>query len=660
MSSETRDVYMNRLQQTIYYAGARDIRLIGARRFGKTDGTIGPAVGRVTQSMPQGGGIWAGNSRKQLLTRTVPATISAIERFWGWKEGTHFWWGRPPAKLDIPSPIVKPKDWSNVISFYNGFVWHLVSLAVTGSANSLTVNFIIIDEAKFASKKKIDAEMMPALSGQVHPMADPRFSARNPYYKGTLFASDAALTQRDNWMEKEEEKCDIPIESGPFKGRTPRDLQRELDQYAGRVMFFNELMRRAKKEGHGIRVVTPQKREEIRMAVCACMERTGAFRILPVPGVSKRNVEMLVAYKVVTPEDAELLFDHEFLLTREEWAELRVLRDSRGYREHVNALRCNTFAFYRASTIDNIDIVGEDYIARMKRDLPPLVFMVSILNEKKSHASDGFYSRLDIENVHGYVPEDCPAVDRAFRTKTASRVIGGQRVETQYEAPDFTALGKENSCATDGDVAPGLPLYIAFDYNANINWVVTGQLRHDPQCNREALMVLSSMYVKYERKLRELCRDWCRYYEPHRRMCKTVTYFYDSTAKFRAYAVEGQQDFKDIVIEELTRAGCEVNPVDMGRPADHVGKYKDINESLAGVSWPFVRINRENNEALIIALENTEVKTGYRGFEKQKGGEKLTETDSDPLELRTDGTDAFDVLLLGVKYYLQDGYFFCL
>lgn len=167
-----RDVYMNPLQQTMYYAGARDNRLLAARRFGKTDGSLGPQTGRVVQSMPQGAGIWMGNSTKQLLTRTVPATFAAIERFWGLQEGRDFWWGQPPKKLGIPRPIIKPKDWSRCISFYNGFVWHLVSLEVRGSANSLTVNYLMGDECRFMSKAKIDAEVMPTLSGITHPLGD--------------------------------------------------------------------------------------------------------------------------------------------------------------------------------------------------------------------------------------------------------------------------------------------------------------------------------------------------------------------------------------------------------------------------------------------------------------------------------------------------------
>ena len=647
----TRDVYMNALQQTMYYAGARDNRLEAARRFGKTDGSMGPQSGRVVQSMPQGAGIWLGNSTKQLLTRTVPATIAAIERFWGWREGQHFWWGQPPKKLGIPRPVIKPKDWSRCISFYNGFVWHLISLEVRGSANSLTVNYIMGDECRFMSKAKIDAEVMPTLSGITHPMGDWRFTEQNPYYKGTFFASDAALSQRDNWMEKEEQKCDIVLEHGPFKGKTSRELQDELTRYAQRVIFYNELMRTAKKSGHEVIVTDATKRDEIRLIANGCIERTGVFRMLPNPGINKQNVDMLVNYNVIRADDARLLFNYEYLISHEEYFEMQMIKDSPTYKKHINELRCNTFAFWRASTLDNIDLLGVDYIAKMKRDLPPVVFAISILNMKKQHASDGFYSKLDIEHLHGYVPESCPAVDDAMHLKIASSVIGGQKVTTDYLTPDFGELQKVKTCRMDGDCLDDKELFIAFDYNANINWVVTGQVYHSPDLGRDALHVLSSMFVKNDRKLRELVQDWCRYYAPHKAKNRRVTYFYDHTAKYRGYALAGQEDFKDAVIDELRKGGWEVNAVYMGQAPAHEMKHKDINEALAGIAYPFIRFNTENNEALIVAMENTAVRIGYDGFKKDKSKEKYVETEVDPLELRTDGTDAFDSLFWGVKYF---------
>lgn len=659
--AERREVYMNPIQQRIYYAGAKHIRAICSRRFGKTDGIIGPQSGRVTSSMPQGAGIWAGNSRKQLFTRTVPATLAAIERFWGWREGQHFWWGQPPSKLNIPRPIIKPKDWSHCITFFNGFVWHLVSLEVRGSANSMTVNYFILDEARFIKKEKFDAEVQATLSGIIHPMGDPRFSDQNPYYKGTLFVSDAAISQKENWMEREEEQNKAVIETGEFAGKTSKELQDKLDEYANKVMFFNELFRTAKKTGHSVITVSEEKREEIRLVASCCYERKGVFKMLPKPGVNKQNIDMLVNYKVISSNDAELLFNHEYLITKDEYLEFRMIERSDKFKKYIKKLQCNTFAFYRASTLDNIDLLGADYIADMKRSLPPVIFAISILNMKKKHSSDGFYSLLDIENTHGYVPSDCPAIEMSMQKKKASTDIGGRMIETDFVTPNFAELQNMNkNCTMDGDVQSNLPLHIAFDYNANINWVVTGQVYHCPEARGDALYTLSSMYAKNERKLGELCKDWCRYYAPHKNTCRQVNYYYDSTAKFRGYAIEGQQDFKDLVTDVLTQNGWEVNAIDMGRPAEHSLKFKDINEALAGVSYPAVRFNVDNNEALIVAMENTEVQNGYNGFKKNKALEKLAETEDSPLQFRTDGTDAWDVLFMGVKYFQHNLEGFCL
>jgi len=193
-------------------------------------------------------------------------------------------------------------------------------------------------------------------------------------------------------------------------------------------------------------------------------------------------------------------------------------------------------------------------------------------------------------------------------------------------------------------------LFIALDYNANINWVVTGKIG-ETERGGECLYTLSSMFVKNERKLEALMRDWCKYYAPHRKKNNHVTYFYDATAKFRAYASEEQKDFKDIVIAALRSGGWEVTPVDMGTPMEHQAKFQDINEGLSEHGRLAVRFNEENNQDLIVALEHATIKVGYNGFKKDKGGEKLPETETDPLELRTDGTDAWDVLYLGCLYY---------
>lgn len=61
--------------------------------------------------------------------------------------------------------------------------------------------------------------------------------------------------------------------------------------------------------------------------------------------------------------------------------------------------------------------------------------------------------------------------------------------------------------------------------------------------------------------------------------------------------------------------------------------------------------NQPNNEELLLALENTGVKIGANGFQKDKSGEKLAESEEDLLEHRTDGTDAWDTLFMGMNKF---------
>jgi hypothetical protein len=65
--------------------------------------------------------------------------------------------------------------------------------------------------------------------------------------------------------------------------------------------------------------------------------------------------------------------------------------------------------------------------------------------------------------------------------------------------------------------------------------------------------------------------------------------------------------------------------------------------------------NAQNNEALLAAIEQCDVQIGYNGFRKDKSGEKMSVSaeDATPEELRTDGTDAFDELYMGVKHFRQ-------
>ena len=288
-------------------------------------------------------------------------------------------------------------------------------------------------------------------------------------------------------------------------------------------------------------------------------------------------------------------------------------------RLHTDLCRLRAVAvdYREVSTIDNLEVVGKAFIRQLKRDLPPLTFQTSVLCKRIGIARDGFYNKM-----------------------TES---------TKYSATNFSYLDsleykfdkiKEPSCLMDADVDPTRQICIAFDFNANINWLVAGQ----PQGHE--LKVVKSFFVKYDRKLNELVDDFCKYYRHHK--AKKVVFYYDSTAIGSNYAVN-DEDFRFVVVKAFRRRGWQVVEKYIGRPMAHIEKQLMINRMFAGEAKLKIRINRENNEDLLISIQTAGV---YNG-KKDKRGEKLPETDTPEgrLEARTDGSDAFDTLAIGCERF---------
>jgi hypothetical protein len=283
----------------------------------------------------------------------------------------------------------------------------------------------------------------------------------------------------------------------------------------------------------------------------------------------------------------------------------------------IDQVRGDTLYFSYANIFDNLKVVGKKYVYEQKRILPPFEFNTSILNVKPGKVEQGFYPAL--QDYHYYTD----ANDNSYLR------------DLDYNF----SKAKNLTCQADTDLNKHQPLNIACDYNANINWLIVGQY------DDIKLRTLNSFFVKTPKRLRELVKKFCDYYTPHPN--KEVNYFYDSTALKGNYAVS-DYDFKDVVIEELDKHGWTVHPVNIGKPIAHNLKHLYIDQALKGEKYLLPIFNQEKNGPLIFAMEQTEVKIGKNGFEKDKSGEKEPETPENQLQYRTDGTDAWDTLFLGV------------
>ena len=278
-------------------------------------------------------------------------------------------------------------------------------------------------------------------------------------------------------------------------------------------------------------------------------------------------------------------------------------------------LRKNCLLYCRFSSIYNLAILGEDFIRRMKRDLPALTFATSIMCKHIGIAQDGFYGSLR-EAVNLY-------------TAPNTSKLSLQQVGTL-----------EDDCRLDADCDPNAPLVIAFDANTMINWLVVGQVGIDGK-----LYVLKSFYVKYD-TIDSLISLFNAYYRWHKN--RQVYFVFDSTFKGQGFAANQNEDFYILITNMLLAAGWVVEQTYIKNPMNHVDKYHLINRMLVGKAAHQVFINRDNNADLLLSIQTAAI----YNEKKDKRGEKLAETEEDRLEARTDGSDAFDTLCIGVEKFI--------
>lgn len=521
-----RKVYFNQMQRYVMTVAASVLILVAGRRFGKSAGVNAPWWARNIQKMRGSSGGIVEASFQQLLTRTLPATLKGLELM-GYKRNVHYVIGRKPHRaLNYAKPYIEPVCYDHVISWYNGSIAYLISQDIPGSSNSLTLQYIMGDEAKLLSYEKLKDETFPANGGFQGPWAD------CPWLNSMIFTSDMPSGKRGSWFMNYEEKMDP-----------------EIIAYIEGLINQIFILKRTKQTSYVKR----------RLAQC---------------------------------------------------------------EKELSHWRSNAVHYVEASSIENIELLGSKYIAQQKRDLPPLIFQTSILCRKPGKLEGTFYESFSPEE-HCY-----KAFDNSYL------------MDLEY---DFEKAAEEN-CLQDGDLQKGQPICIAFDYNANINWLVAGQ----PMNNK--MLVLKSFYVKYDRKLRELVDDFCKYYRHH--YTKEVVFYHDQTALGSNYAVSADDDFRGVIAKQFRKNKWKVHIEYIGQAPRHHEKHLWVNQAFKGQgNYLFPQINHSHNEALILAIEMAGTRIGRNGWEKDKSGEKLVESEEDKLETRTDGTDAFDTLFVGMNKY---------
>ena len=206
-------MYMAPWQKKVRNFGSRSTKVLAGRGTGKS-AFLSFNMADVTIGLPRMMGGFCGASAKQNYTRTMPNVLKIMNML-GFAEGVYYFLGRPPAKLRWPTPLAKPRVWENCVSFANGFVWQMISLAVKGSANGLNLAALMGDETKYMPWQRVKEEVLPTLRGDFMPPDARKVEQRrwgygtdpkvNNHWLSQLWVSDAGLNARECLWEKEAE-----------------------------------------------------------------------------------------------------------------------------------------------------------------------------------------------------------------------------------------------------------------------------------------------------------------------------------------------------------------------------------------------------------------------------------------------------------------------
>ncbi len=189
---EEKKIYFNNPQRLTQLIAANTSVIVAGRRTGKTDSIAAPFALRNMQRMPGSTGGIVVPTFKHGLTNTLPGLLAAWKR-WGFINGIHYVVGRRPPK-SFKRPIIEPNDYEHVISFYNGSCAIIISQDRPGSSNSLTLSWLLVDEAKFIDYQKLKDETLPANGG-----IKSHFGAHSCNHS-MMVLSDMPQTQKGSWF----------------------------------------------------------------------------------------------------------------------------------------------------------------------------------------------------------------------------------------------------------------------------------------------------------------------------------------------------------------------------------------------------------------------------------------------------------------------------
>jgi hypothetical protein len=306
-----------------------------------------------------------------------------------------------------------------------------------------------------------------------------------------------------------------------------------------------------------------------------------------------------------------------FFNTRSDSYRKRLLDEINALDAILNDLRKDAVHYIEASALDNLEVLGVSYLKQMKKELSPLVYRTSVLNERLKRIENGFYPDWKPER-HGQSWTNDEFLDS----------LG-------YDMHKLSSASKDSRA--DGGIDTSKGLSVALDNGGNFNCVVTGQ-----RIGNE-YRVFSGFHVSGDKLVRDLARKWCDYHKHH--PTKVMYYYYDHTA-IPKYGTT-KETYKSQWISACQDRGWKVIPKYIGKTPDYEVRHTFWSDLLRAIrsDLPEFRYSTDHCQSMEISVLNAPAKEGRSGIEKDKSNEDLRKGVRP--EHATHYSDALDTLVFG-------------
>ena len=266
----------------------------------------------------------------------------------------------------------------------------------------------------------------------------------------------------------------------------------------------------------------------------------------------------------------------------------------------------------KACTMDNVAILGLDYIEELRNILPPQVFAIEVLNEFIQKLPDGFYPSFD--------------PDRHCRIDTFEYSEGKHGIQVKRD---------------DRDRNTNAPLDLMFDFGGKINVALSAQ--YDKP--KHQINILREFIVKDdEGKIRELVHKICKTYSDHKK--RHVRLYGEPRGNDKT--PENEKTYYQRIQKYFRDLGWSCEICAFKKAADQISRHNFIKEIFDEIDpqIPRVRINENLCKNFTIVLQITGIKDD---FTKDKSKER---DENFPQEKAPHLSDCFDYYLTQKFHHL--------